>query len=165
MIDEKSTPKIDTTEKMLEGLRTFFNDDFIDFEERRKLWNVLTALRGPDTQDRESKLACVSLIRRAVAGQSFVDFGGYNRFDSEEDVEIRRRMPESHFQQHMRWAFAALELYWHKVNDPRANAHENGRPSVQFPERILQIWQSFWPFGSWAEQPRQNEKRRTPSIR
>jgi hypothetical protein len=101
MIDEKSTPKTDTTEKMLEVLRTFFNDDFIDFEERRKLWNVLTALRGPDNQDRESKLACVSLIRRAVAGQSFVDFGGYNRFDSEEDVEIRRRMPESHFQQHM----------------------------------------------------------------
>lgn len=165
MIDEKSTPKIDTTEKVLEFLRTFFNDDFIDLEERRKLWNVLTALRGPDNQDRESKLACVSLIRRAVAGQSFVDFGGYNRFDSEEDVEIRRRMPESHFQQHMRWAFAALDLYWHKVNDPRASAHENGEPSVKFPRRTLQLCQSFWPFRSWAEQPRQNEKRGTLSIR
>jgi hypothetical protein len=165
MIDEKSTPKIDTAEKMLEVLRTFFNDDFIDFEERRKLWNVLTALRGPDNQDRESKLACVSLIRRAVAGQSFVDFGGYNRFDSEEDVEIRRRMPESHFQQHMRWAFAALDLYWHKVNYSRANAHENGEPSVKFPRRILQLCQSFWPFRSWAEQPRQSEKRGTLSIR
>jgi hypothetical protein len=165
MIDEKSTSKIDTTEKMLEVLRTFFNDDFIDFEERKKLWNILTALRGPDNQDRESKLACVSLIRRAAVGQSFVDFGGYNRFDSEEDVEIRRRMPESHFQQHMRWAFAALDLYWHKVNDPRAIAHENGEPSVQFRRRILQVCQSFWPFGGWAEQPRQNEKRGTLGIR
>jgi hypothetical protein len=27
MIDEKSTPKIDTTEKMVEVLRNFFNDD------------------------------------------------------------------------------------------------------------------------------------------
>jgi hypothetical protein len=72
--DPASEQKVDTAEKMLTVLRTFFNDDFIDFEERTKLWRVLTALRGPDDQDREAKTACMSLIRREVAGQTAYDF-------------------------------------------------------------------------------------------
>jgi hypothetical protein len=111
--------KIDTAEKMVVVLRTFFNDDFIDFEERKELWDILTALRGPDNQDGTVKLACVSQIRRAVAGQSFTDFGAYHRFDSEEDANIRSKMETSHFKLHMHAAFEALGLHWYAVNRPK----------------------------------------------
>ena len=105
--DSASEQKIETVEKMLEVLRTLLNNDFIEIEERRNLWNVLTALRGPDDQDDTVKLACVSQIRRAVAGQSFADFGAYHRFDSEEDANIRSKMETSHFKLHMHAAFEA----------------------------------------------------------
>jgi hypothetical protein len=115
----KDEQKIDTVEKMLEVLRVFFNDDFIEIEERKKLWNVLSALRGPDNEDGAAKLACVSQIRRAVAGQSFTDFGAYHRFDSAEDAKIRSKMTNCHFKLHMQAAFEALGLHWYDVNRPK----------------------------------------------
>ncbi len=122
-------PKVDTMEKMLEVLRVFFNDDFIEIEERRKLWNVLSALRGPDNEDGAAKLACVSQIRRAVAGQSFTDFGGYHRFDSQEDAKIRSKMTNCHFKLHMQAAFEALSLHWYDVN--RLNTRDRVDAFVQ----------------------------------
>lgn len=119
-------PKIDTVENMLEVLRTFFNDDFIDIEERKKLWNVLTALRGPDNGDHAEKLACVSQIRRAVAGQSFADFGAYHRFDGQEDAKIRSKMKNCHFKLHMQAAFEALGLHWYDVNRPKGTRERLG---------------------------------------
>ena len=126
--------KIDTLEKVLEVLRTFFNDDFIEIEERAKLWNVLSALRGPDNQDGATKLACVSQIRRAVAGQSFTDFGAYHRFDREEDAQIRSKMKNCHFKFHMQAAFEALGLHWYDVNRPKNSRERLGA----FVQRHLQ---------------------------
>jgi hypothetical protein len=74
---------------------------FLEFEESTKLWRVLTALRGPDDQDREAKTACMSWIRREVAGQTAYDFTmPFSRLDSEENAKIRRDMKLS-LQAHM----------------------------------------------------------------
>lgn len=116
-------PEIETAREMLGVLRRFLNDDFVDESEQQKLWAILSALRGPDDlcepdarKRHAEKKACVSLIRRAVAGQSFTDHGAYNRFDSEEDAKIRSAMNESHFQKHEKLAFECLGLQWDKVN-------------------------------------------------
>lgn len=104
--------------------------------ESSELWNILTALRGPDSpeslgnfppdtkdilapiRERRAKAAVTLLVRRKVLGQATT----YRIStpdpvpDSQELVEFRRDMPFSHFRAHGVRAFESLGLLWHAIN-------------------------------------------------
>lgn len=94
------------------------------------LWDVLTALRGPDYENvsYKTKDATTGVIRYALLG-AFAGVGGLDPHtrhlhraifgpDREEYVKIRDEMRVSHFCYHARSAFTALGLKWNEVNEP-----------------------------------------------
>lgn len=101
----------------------------LDYTERRKVWDVLTALRGPDRGDNVAlKAASTALVRGVVFGQhagayirefAFVEFADTNYF-----AERRNMVSEScdgsvnyHFLSHIRRAFEALGLSFYGFNE------------------------------------------------
>jgi hypothetical protein len=94
-----------------------------------KLWHVLTALRGPDDENKELKAATTAVIRHALGLKGTVTvFNGIqdgsdstytfilNR-DSKKHVALRGvEMHGSHFKHHANYAFEALGLDWWKLN-------------------------------------------------
>ncbi|HEX9052290.1 MAG TPA: hypothetical protein VF841_17305 [Anaeromyxobacter sp.] len=103
-------------------------------EERRNLWHVLTALRGPDASDLWVKHATTAVIRHHALGGEFI-YGDESpdsirlakqrgEMHAEQQVgayairSAERRVPY-HFYSHARRAFEALGLKWELVNpDP-----------------------------------------------
>jgi hypothetical protein len=87
--------------------------------EREVVWAVLTALRGPDREGRSDaiKHATTGIVRNRVFG-SFTTIPGVYCWDSPEYVKIRRRHRDNdtHFWQHARRAFHALDLKWDELN-------------------------------------------------
>lgn len=104
----------------------------MDFEEQCKLWDILTALRGPDNGRDDVKNATTAIIRAAVFGaeagtqlaeRAFVKFQ-----DETEYVEMRTHLTDSlekdklvdtqyHFYDHAIQAFRALGLSWLQSNE------------------------------------------------
>ncbi len=92
----------------------------------RALWNVLSALRGPDSKDRDLKSATTSVIRYTafpLAAKDATGHGGplYASMipDSKEAVHVRAkhdRYYRDHFNGHVQDAFRALGLRWQTVN-------------------------------------------------
>lgn len=85
--------------------------------EARKLWDILTALRGPDNQDIELKLATTAVIRHAVYG--YVNHGGTAAPDNSIRCAYRAKLDEAgytkdtdHFINHAKDAFKHLNLKW-----------------------------------------------------
>ena len=95
----------------------------------RKLWAVLTALRGPDSDDNYDKHATTAVIRHAIGLQQRVA-GAIVNADSAENAQTRTdRFPImvdhwghvalkswSHFSFHAKHAFDVLGLAWDKDN-------------------------------------------------
>jgi hypothetical protein len=95
----------------------------------RKLWAVLTALRGPDSDDSYEKYATTSVIRHAIGLRKSVA-GAIVNADSAENAAIRmnifplelshfgglRLRKWTHFSHHVKLAFEALGLVWDKDN-------------------------------------------------
>lgn len=125
----------ETLEKLREML-TVRGDRF----ERKCLWNVLTALRGPDLEDvgklnmRAVKHATTGVIRWHVLGPNagrFVNddeagvqhekYGCLYGPDSAAHLEVRKSLAGKsnlfHFFRHARDAFEALGLKWDAVNE------------------------------------------------
>lgn len=77
------------------------------------LWDILTALRGPDDGDNNVKAATTGVIRHAVCGY---DCPGMVNRDSKYEKHVRESLPDNHFTRHAVGAFRALGLKWHEVN-------------------------------------------------
>lgn len=92
--------------------------------ERSHLWNVLTALRGPDSGNIEEKVATTSVIRAEALGEYTGAYYGTTAQDTPNSVNIRKQMQDcgrvsyarDHFVHHAASAFIALGLAWLKQN-------------------------------------------------
>lgn len=117
-----------TCKQMLKLLRKFMKT--APTEEARGLWDVLTALRGPDGVDSyQLKGFTTQVIRHKVFGiDSPVAMFANISEDSAENAAFRCGLSRStkcfqiphfnngHFRTHARKAFDALGLYWHQDN-------------------------------------------------
>lgn len=110
----------------LSYLRAFFVA--APYGDRKRLWAVLTAMRGPDYENGEQyddKISTTAVIRRAAFGaDALADSGSIVRRDSRDAVKRRRAMEASyadpddrrHFYDHARAAFDSLGLKWNELN-------------------------------------------------
>jgi len=93
-----------------------------------ELWDILVALRGPDSRDRKLKYATTAIIRSAAFPKRPREEGSIFGTDSflrtlrRRDM-FRKKQDFNHFREHVRDAFAALGLKLGGVNaeDHRPN--------------------------------------------
>ena len=122
------TPKTPKTSKaMLAMLKRFLNSKTINRTYQREVWDILTALRGPDYEEGDDdKHATTCVIRHYALGYKaccspYTANGSVFREDSETSVGLRVAMLDDkrsyHFYHHMADAFAALGLKWDKNNE------------------------------------------------
>lgn len=107
-----------------------------DYAERKFLWDVVTALRGPDLGTRAVKDATTGVIRWHVFGPSAgvtrinlndTEVAQHEKYgclygpDSVAHLEVRKSLISEtdmhHFRQHASDAFEALGLKWNAVNE------------------------------------------------
>jgi hypothetical protein len=118
-----SSAPADTFESVLDTVVKFLNrsnDDSL------KLWNILTALRGPDTEDplEELKRATTSVIRTKIGILPCANGATTVPDDSEELVKARMDYVQArtkhtysyHFGNHAMNAFHSLGLRWDTLN-------------------------------------------------
>lgn len=121
-------PEPKTAKEFLSLLRNYFNDRQIDDIEHRKLWLVLSALRGPDDKKLEGFKACTTaVIRHKIFGyqsvlRSRIDIYEDQHSFMQDRMELSHIDPmsmeiSSHFKQHMFDAFEALGMSVTNVND------------------------------------------------
>lgn len=114
-----------------------------DHDETRKLWDVLTALRGPDNG--HGKAVTTSVIRHAIGLYEMNRFGV--NVERDDDLSVKARIdydPDRvttqkeeaeredsnysyHFFFHARYAFRALGLQWGKLNGKEGKDEETVR--------------------------------------
>lgn len=118
-----------TCKEMLKIIREFFDDphdlyvedDNAGFIERKKLWDILCALRGPDNHNSPLKSSTTAVIRMAALGKHshpvcVADFAE----DEKRSVSLRKTLHgeiEDHFNWHAWMAFEALGLKWDELNE------------------------------------------------
>ena len=86
-----------------------------------ELWNVLTALRGPDSRNKRIKYATTAVIRQAAFPKKPTDASSVFCSDTflramRRRALFRNREDLNHFREHVRDAFAALGLQIGGVN-------------------------------------------------
>ena len=102
---------LDTIQDMLDG-KSF----------SAELWDVLVALRGPDSRDRKIKSATTALIRTAAfPKRPCLERSVFAIKDTAELARRRRSLfatkhDNAHFREHVRDAFAALGLKLGEIN-------------------------------------------------
>lgn len=87
-----------------------------------ELWDVLVALRGPDSRDRKLKHATTAVIRSAAFPKRPCEdrsvFGKDDaRYATRRKNMISKRSDNAHFREHVRDAFAALDLKLYEQNE------------------------------------------------
>jgi hypothetical protein len=113
---------------LLQQVVEFLN---VNDDESSKLWNVLSALRGPDcpdptaSNDYNVKLATTSVIRHAIGlrWRNVLDINP----DQGAFVEIRQEVlngNDHHFKGHAINAFNDLGLKWNGVNEEKNGKNE-----------------------------------------
>ena len=88
------------------------------------LWDVISAIRGPDSRNKRLKHATTTVIRRAAFPSRPCEERSFYGEDSAKRAEIRKRLFKNkedfnHFRQHCEAAFDALQLSLYEVN-PKA---------------------------------------------
>ncbi len=120
----RNSKKAPTFKQELAHLRKFFKT--ANTEEQRKLWNVLTALRGPDNNNCAVKHATTAVIRHAFLGSKATSSKVASYLadvapDSEQSLLWRGKsvydLGGDHFVSHASRAFTALDLSWDRVNN------------------------------------------------
>ncbi len=116
-VPKKRAPAKRDWRKMLEAIATFVN---VHDEHSKNLWNVLSALRGPDNMDGVSagKFCTTGVIRYAAGITPGPTWMVVNP-DTRERAGDRKHTPSGHFQDHARKAFVALDMNWEVTNDIR----------------------------------------------
>lgn len=98
--------------------------DLVDFlntfsDESKKLWWVLTALRGPDNDNEYQKNATTGVIRHAAGLRGGVGNGATTNPDSHDALVHRTNSfspNDYHFKLHAKKAFETLGLDWDRIN-------------------------------------------------
>ena len=110
---KKRAPAKHDWRKMLEAIVTFVN---VHDEHSKNLWNVLSALRGPDEDNLgHVKFDTTGVIRHTVGiipGPTWMVAVP----DAQRYANARKTLEDSHFVIHARRAFIALGLKWDEVN-------------------------------------------------
>jgi hypothetical protein len=89
-------------------------------EGSKKLWFVLTALRGPDVLGLwREKDATTSVIRYASGIYEHTNLPASVHRDGADGAAIREAMKHGHFRRHAESAFIALGLMWDERNEAR----------------------------------------------
>lgn len=101
---------LDTIQDMLSGKK--YSED---------LWNVLVALRGPDSRNRKVKSATTAVIRSMAFPKQPCSALSIFGSDSKEMASRRKKLfknreDHTHFREHVRDAFQSLELELYDVN-------------------------------------------------
>jgi hypothetical protein len=96
------------------------------------LWDVLSAIRGPDSRNRKLKHATTTIIRSAAFPKRPCEERSFYGEDSAKRAEIRKRLFHSredfnHFRQHVKAAFDALGLDLEGINGLQRNPHRSDR--------------------------------------
>jgi hypothetical protein len=79
------------------------------------LWEVLSAIRGPDSRNKRLKHATTTIIRTAAFPKRPCEERSFYGDDSAKKAEIRKRLfknkeDNNHFREHVRDAFSSLGL-------------------------------------------------------
>jgi hypothetical protein len=141
--------KPQTADEVMAIIREFFSNEdgavtsqlhwTIRFSQRSKLWDILTALRGPDCMkdNHRIKLATTSVIRSAALGKdsSMREYADFSQLDTAANAEFRlmeaHLIEDSyHFFNHARRAFIALGLKWEKPNDVSKEYTQSDLPNL-----------------------------------
>jgi hypothetical protein len=85
------------------------------------LWDILSAIRGPDSRNRRLKHATTTIIRSAAFPKRPCEERSFYGEDSAKRAEIRKRVfnskgDQNHFRQHVAAAFDSLGLKIFEVN-------------------------------------------------
>src|SRR5260370_5257383 len=113
---KKSTSKpkpLKTMKQVLLVLNRFFNDNLVGVKEHEKLWDLFSALRGPDSENENVKLATTAIIRqKAFPGLSVREI--QTGSDNVAAVKVRLGLAGGawHFPHPAENAFRALGLTW-----------------------------------------------------
>ena len=114
-----ATPAVPEWRVELKRIVDFLNTKTPD---AKKLWWVLTALRGPDSYNViEYKGATTAVIRHACGLRQGVGNGATVNPDSVFSARLRTDPPGAlsyHFVEHARFAFEELGLEWDTFNEP-----------------------------------------------
>jgi hypothetical protein len=88
------------------------------------LWNVLVALRGPDSRNRKIKYATTALIRSAAFPKRPCEDLSVFGEDAPHLVQRRLGIQDlNHFREHVKDAFDSLGLNWGKINGKHHRSH------------------------------------------
>jgi hypothetical protein len=111
---------------MLLAIRRFMMDRTIANGHKQDVWDVLTALRGPDEERAgmcitEFKASSTAVVRHALLGED-ANQVGYLMMVHPDSAEAKKaRTAEDppvggHFRRHINSAFRALKMKWNRVN-------------------------------------------------
>lgn len=110
-----ASPK--TMKQVLAVIDKFGADTKVKSEEKRKLWDVLSALRGPDSNSESSLKGSLTCVIREHAVPRLAEKYAMLLLDNQGLCSERRFIyPSTHFTTHALKAFDALGLHWGKVN-------------------------------------------------
>jgi hypothetical protein len=109
------------TRKFITTLRQQFKA--ADKTSQKQIWNILTALRGPDNStNMMEKASTTAVIRQAVFGAKSA-VGNFADIESDnENAAFHRqngKFNSDHFKHHASSAFQSLNLKWDTVNVPK----------------------------------------------
>ena len=104
-----------TFEDAQKYLRKFFIE--AGEEEGKKMWDVLTALRGPDDGDYGLKEATTAIIRTRFLGYPYLFYVPAQFATADWNPKVREAAVGScHFLKHAQRAFSTLGLKWDEAN-------------------------------------------------
>lgn len=108
------------TKELIKFLRKQFNPKITkNVLARMEMWDVLTALRGPDDQNFNKKRCTTAVIRKAVFPHNIP---AMSRYDTRASADDRRNIYKygDHFISHTKSAFLALGLNWNTHNPEKS---------------------------------------------
>ena len=103
------------TPRTLRGALRFVESMLTKQSYSADLWDILSAIRGPDSRNKRLKHATTTVIRSAAFPSRPCEERSFYSEDSAEKAEIRTRLFKNkedfnHFRQHCEAAFDALDL-------------------------------------------------------
>ena len=113
----------ETFRDVLNHIQSFLESDGILSSEKYKLWDVLSALRGPDSGTDTLKNSTTAVIRRHALGNSLGYVGATTNTDDDTYAANRANVGYryDHFHSHVLNAFSALDLDYFENNDKKRN--------------------------------------------